>query len=120
MLYEVITHNLKYTCLSNEEQVSFNTSLADIFNTQFADYLYNESGLYEKGKNISNLEFADLIAQETLTFAYLHKSDVFLHPLKAYKRPESYECGNISLLVNGNSFLLRDYMITANRKVRIV
>jgi hypothetical protein len=117
-IVNILSHNLKYTCLSNEEQVSFNTSLTEIFNTQFADYLYNESGLYEKGKNISNLEFADLIAQETLTFAYLHKSDVFLRPLKAYKRPESYECGNISLLVNGNSFLLRDYMITANRKVR--
>lgn len=117
-IVNILSYNLKYTCLTNEEQVSFNNSLAEIFNTQYADYLYNEAGLYEKGKNITNLEFADLIAQETLTFAYLHKSAVFLRPLKAYKRPESYECGNISLLVNGNSFLLRDYMITANRKVR--
>lgn len=117
-IVNILSHNLKYTCLNLDEQASFNNTIAELFNTQFADYLYNEAGLYEKGKNLSTLEFADLIAQETLTFAYLHKSDVFLHPLKAYKRPEPYECGNISLLVNGNSFLLRDYMITANRKVR--
>ena len=117
-IVNILSQNLKYTCLNQDEQASLNNSIAELFTTQFADYLYNEAGLFAKGKNISSLEFADLIAQETLRFAYLHKSDVFLRPLKAYKRPEPYECGNISLLVNGNSFLLRDYMITANRKVR--
>nr|WP_319401836.1 hypothetical protein [uncultured Carboxylicivirga sp.] len=114
----ILSQNLKYTCLSEAEQASLNGSIAELFNTQFADYLYNESDIYEKGKSLSNLEFADLIAQRTMMFAYLHKSDVFIRPLKVYKRPEPYECGNISLLVNGNSFLLRDYMVTANRKVR--
>jgi len=117
-IINILSHNLKYTCLGVDEQETFNNSLAGLFNAQFADYLYNESGIFERGKNMTSLEFADLIAQETLIFAYLHKSDVFFRHIKAYKRPEPYECGNISLLVNGNSFLLRDYMITANRKVR--
>lgn len=89
-----------------------------MFSTQFTDYLYNEFELYSKGKNISSLAFAALIAQQTLIFAYLKKADVFIHTKQAYKQPEPYECGNISLLVNGNSFLLRDYVLIANRKVR--
>lgn len=117
-IVNVLGNNIKYTCLEVEQQAAFINNLTELFNTQFADYLYNEAELYEQGNNMTSLEFADFIAQQTLTFAYLHKSDVFIRPLKAYKRPAPYECGNISLLVNGNSFLLRDYMLTANRKVR--
>lgn len=117
-IVDILSNNIKFTCLDAEQQNNLNNSIAELFNTQFADYLYNEVDLFEKGQTITSLEFADLIAQETLTFAYLHKSDVFLRPVKAYKQPEPYECGNISLLVNGNSFLLRDYMLTANRKVK--
>ncbi len=121
MLPEIITvlsNNIKYTCLDADQQATFNQNLAELFNTQFVDYLYSEVGIYETGKYISTLDFADSIAQHVLTFAYKHKSEVFLRPVKTYKQPESFECGNISLLVNGNSFLLRDYMVTANRKVR--
>jgi hypothetical protein len=117
-IVNVLSTSIIYSCLGGDEQQYLNESIAELFNTQFADYLYNEIGLYEKGKNMTNLAFSDLIAQQTLVFAYLHKSDVFFRIRKAYKQPEPYECGNISLLVNGNSFLLRDYVLIANRKVK--
>lgn len=114
----VLSSGIKYTCLDMAEQQELSDSIAELFTTQFTDYLYNEVGLFTKGQNISSLAFAILIAQQTLTFAYLKKADVFIRTKQAYKQPESYECGNISLLVNGNSFLLRDYVLIANRKVR--
>ncbi len=114
----ILSENIKYTCLNDLEQEELEQNITDTFNNEFTDYLYGEVGLYEKGKYLNNLEFADLIAQHTLMFAYKKREDVFLHIKQEFKRPEPYECGNISLLVNGNSFLLRDYMVTANRKVR--
>lgn len=117
-IINILSSNIQYTCLNDVEQNELEQSITDSFNTEFTDYLYNEVKLYEQGKYMSNLDFADLIAQETLTFAYLKREDVFLRPKQEYKQPEPYECGNISLLVNGNSFLLRDYMLTANRTVR--
>lgn len=114
----VLSSNIKFACFDSDQQATFSQNLADLYNTEFTDYLYNDAGIFEAGKVLSTLEFADAIAQHTLQFAYKHKSEVFLRPIKAYKQPESFECGNISLLVNGNSFLLRDYMVSANRKVR--
>ncbi|MCK5023207.1 MAG: hypothetical protein KAS04_03470 [Candidatus Aenigmarchaeota archaeon] len=117
-IIRILSNNIKYTCLNSVEQQELEQSIIDTFNTDFTDYLYNEVGLYEKGKYINSLDFSDLIAQQTLTFAFLKKEEVFLRTKQAYIQPEPYECGNISLLVNGNSFLLRDYMLTANRTVR--
>jgi hypothetical protein len=117
-IIQVLSQNIKYTCLSATEQQELEQKLTDIFNNEFADYLYNEVELFEQSKFMDNLEFADFIAQQTLIFAYLNYDDIFFRTKQEYKRPEPYECGNISLLVNGNSFLLRDYMVTANRKVR--
>jgi hypothetical protein len=114
----IVSNNIKYTCLNTSEQQELETSITNLFMAEFSDYLYNEVKIYTKGKFLTDLAFADLIAQHTLMFAYLKRDDVFLHIRKAYKQPKPYECGNISLLVNGNSFLLRDYMLTANRKVR--
>jgi hypothetical protein len=117
-IVKILSSNIKYTCLNQVEQQELEQSIVNAFNTEFADYLYNEVGLYEKGKYINSLDFADLIAQETLMFAYQKREDVFIRHKQTYTQPEPYECGNISLLVNGNSFLLRDYMLTANRTVR--
>jgi hypothetical protein len=117
-IVEILSGNIKYPCLDNDEQQALEQRIIDIFNTQFADYLYNDVELYAKGKGMNSIDFADLIAQQTLIFAYLHKEDIFIRTKKQYKQAEPYECGNISLLVNGNSFLLRDYMLTANRKLR--
>lgn len=118
VIIEILSNNIKYTNLDVVGQIELNNSIAELFVTQFADFIYNEGELYAKGKNMTSLDFADYIAQQTLVFAYLHKSDVFLRTTQVYQQPEPYECGNISLLVNGNSFLLRDYMLIANRKVR--
>lgn len=114
----VLIDNIKYTCLDENEQQILSNNLNQLFLNEFTDYLYNEAGLYENGKNMNNLDFADYIAQQTLIFAYIKKEDAFLRTKQVYKQPEPYECGNISLLINGNSFLLRDYVLTTNRKLR--
>lgn len=114
----ILSNNIKYTCLNTSEQQALKESISNLFVTEFSDYLYNDIEIFAKGQYMTDHAFADLIAQHTLMFAYIKRDDVFLHTQQTYKKPQSYECGNISLLVNGNSFLLRDYMVTANRKVK--
>lgn len=114
----VLSSNIIFTCLDTVQQQELNDNISNLFNGQYTDYIYNEAVLFNKGQGMNEHEFADFIAQQTLMFAYNHREEIFKHTIQAYKQPKSYECGNISLLVNGNSFLLRDYMLTANRKVR--
>jgi len=117
-IIQVLSSGITYSCLDITEQQELSDCIAELFSTQFTDYLYNEVEIFPKGQYMSDLSFADLIAQQTLLFTYIKREDIFLRTKQVYKQPESYECGNISLLVNGNSFLLRDYMLTANRNVR--
>jgi hypothetical protein len=117
-IIRVLSTGIKYITLDETEQQELSDRIVELFSTQFIDYLYNEIELFSKAPYMSDHSFADLIAQQTLIFAYIKREDVFLRTKQVYKQPESYECGNISLLVNGNSFLLRDYMLTANRNVR--
>lgn len=114
----VLSENLRFTCLDEANQQLLTDNLMQLFSDGLADYLYHEAGLFQQGKSMTNTDFADFIAQEVLNFAYQKKEEVFVYAKQAYKRPKPYECGNISLLINGNSFLLRDYVLTANRKVR--
>lgn len=118
VIVRTLSSSISFSCLSRDEQELMNTNLQELFNTQFTDYLYNENGLFEKGKIMTSRSFADLIAQQALVFVYMNQSDVFFRTQKVYRQPEPYECGNISLLVNGNNFLLRDYVLIANRKVK--
>lgn len=113
-----LSQNIKYTCFDDAGQATLEQNINDTFNNEFTDYLYGEIGIYEKGQYLDNLEFTNLITRHILLFAYKKQENMFSYTSREYKHPEPYECGNISLLVNGNSFLLRDYMITANRKVR--
>ena len=83
-----------------------------------AHYLYDKVGIYEKGKDMGSLAYYGVIAHETLSFIYQNRTSLFVRPIKKYQRPEPYECGSLSLLVNGNSFLLRDYTLTANRNIK--
>ncbi len=117
-IVRVLGNNIVFSCLDSEQQQQLSDNIINLFNEQFTDYIYNEAGLFRKGQGMNDLGFTDFIAQQTLMFTYKHKDEIFKHTIQAYKQPEPYECGNISLLVNGNSFLLRDYMLTANRKVR--
>nr|WP_321409093.1 hypothetical protein [uncultured Carboxylicivirga sp.] len=117
-IIRVLTDGIRYSCLEDNEQQALSDNIDRMFNVQFVSYIYDEAGLYIKGQGMTNLDFSDFIAQQTLVFTYQNKEELFKRTVKAYKQPESYECGNISLLVNGNSFLLRDYMVTANRKVK--
>lgn len=81
-------------------------------------YLYTTADIYGKGQKMNDDDFADLIANETLLFLYQNRSHLFVRPVLAYQRPKPYECGTLSLLVNGNSFLLRDFILTANRRIK--
>jgi hypothetical protein len=113
-----LTDNIRYTCLDEIQQQELTDNLSQLFINEFSDYLYHEAGLYEKGKLMGNQDFTDFIAWQTLAFTYLKREAVFVRTKQAYNQPEPYECGNISLLINGNSFLLRDYVLTANRKLK--
>ncbi|WP_430933997.1 hypothetical protein [Saccharicrinis sp. 156] len=117
-IIRVLTNGITYSCLDKDEQQELSDHIAQMFNEQFIDYIYNEANLFARGLGMTNLEFSDFIAQQTLVFTYQHKDALFKRTIKTYEQPESYECGNISLLINGNSFLLRDYMVMANRKVK--
>ena len=83
-----------------------------------AHYLFASVGVFEKGQNVGSLAYTEFIAQETLSFIYQNKTALFVRPIKKFQRPDAYECGSLSLLVNGNSFLLRDYTLTANRNIK--
>lgn len=82
------------------------------------EHLYRENDLFNAGKQLNDLEFSEFIAKTILQFLYDRKSAIFYHPIQVYNQPKPYECGNISLLINGNNFLLRDFALMANRKLR--
>ncbi len=117
-IIRVLTNGIIYPCLNMDKQQELSDHLAQVFNEQFVDFIYNKSKLFVKGQGMTNLEFSDFIARQTMIFTYQYKDELFKRTIKAYKQPEPYECGNISLLINGNSFLLRDYMVTANRRIK--
>lgn len=117
-IVRVLSAKIIYSCLDAIQQQELSDNITNLFNDQFTDYIYNEAGLFNKGQGMNDLAFTDFISQQTLMFTYHHKDEIFKQTIQTYKQPESYECGNISLLINGNSFLLRDYMVSANRKVR--
>jgi hypothetical protein len=83
-----------------------------------AHYLFATVGIFEKGQSMDSLAYYQLLAHETLSFIYQNKTSLFIRPIQKYQRPNAYECGSLSLLVNGNSFLLRDYTLTANRNIK--
>lgn len=117
-IIKVFTNGIVFSCLDDTEQQELSDNISEFFNEKFVDFIYDEANLYTQGQGMTNLDFSDFIAQQTLIFTYQNKDDLFKRTVKTYEQSDSYECGNISLLVNGNSFLLRDYMVTANRTVK--
>lgn len=117
-IINVFTNGIVYSCLEDTEQQELSDYINEFFNEKFVDFIYDEANLYTEGQGMTNLDFSDFIAQQTLIFAYQNKDELFKRTIKSYQQSDSYECGNISLLVNGNSFLLRDYTLTANRTVK--
>jgi hypothetical protein len=117
-IIRVLTNGIVYSCLDKDEQEQLSEHMAHVFNEQFTNFIYGEGKLFANGQAMTNLDFTDLIAQQALIFTYQQKDELFKRLVNAYKQPEAYECGNIRLLINGNSYLLRDYMLTANRKVK--
>lgn len=117
-IIKVFTSGILYSCIDGTEQQELSEYISEYFNENFVDFIYGEANLYTQGQGMTNLDFSDFIAQQTLIFTYQNKDELFKRSVKVYQQSDSYECGNISLLVNGNSFLLRDYMLTANRTVK--
>jgi hypothetical protein len=70
------------------------------------------------GKNLTATGFYEFITSQVIKYLYDGKDDVFTYLTDEYEKPKPYTCGNISLLINGNNFLLRDYVLTANRELR--
>ena len=117
-IVSVLSTNIVYTCLDAAQQQALTDNIINIFNNEFADYMYDEANLFEAGQDMTDTALAGFIVQRALVFIYSNKGRIFKHDVSRYKRPEAYECGNLSLLVNGNSFLLRDFAVVANGKVR--
>ena len=82
------------------------------------NYLFDQIEVFEIGQTLSSFQLSELIAEEILSFLHSKKDEIFIYDKQVYIQPSPYECGNVSLLVNGNSFLLRDYTLTANREVK--
>ena len=117
-IIDVLVDTIVFPTLTTPAQTLLTTRLRDALNNELSDYLFNVVGLYDYAQTLSNFSFAELVAQKTLKFLYEKRTEIFIYDKQVYKQAEPFECGNISLLVNGNSFLLRDYIVNANRKVR--
>ncbi len=119
-----ITSKLKdiliFPKLDNAQQSLLSQRLEFALGDLLPYHLFNVIDIYEKGKILSSFKFSELVAEEVLMFLYSKKDEIFIYNKQVYIQANPYECGNISLLVNGNSFLLRDYTITANREVKQV
>jgi hypothetical protein len=109
---------LIFPILDNAQQSLLTQRLEFALGDLLPDYLFNVIDIYEKGKTLSSFQFSELIAEEILKFLYSRKEEIFIYDKQVYNQPNPYECGNITLLVNGNDFLLRDYTVTANKKVK--
>jgi len=124
--YSTVSKNISTFCNSimleydhQYEQLQKDKSAYEEAETKgLAHYLFASVGIFDKGHTLGSLAYTELIAKETLSFIYQNRTSLFVRPIQKYLRPEAYECGTLSLLVNGNSFLLCDYVLTANRKIK--
>jgi len=117
---QILIDVLVFPILDSAKQNLLTQKISDALNNQLSDYLFDVVDVYEKGKSLSSFNFSELIAEEILKFLYSKKEEIFIYNKQVYIQSNPYECGNISLLVNGNSFLLRDYTLSANREVKQV
>jgi len=113
---QVLIDVLVFPILDNAQQSLLTQRLEFALGDLLPDYLFNVVDVYEKGKSLSSFNFSELIADEILKFLYSRKDEIFIYAKQVYLQPNPYECGNITLLVNGNDFLLRDYTVSANKK----
>jgi len=115
---KVFRERIVFDCWSEEELLSYKNRITDLLDQKLVTYLFDELNLFEKSKELTTADFTEFILQAVLEFLYRHRYHLFFKEVQEYQQPKLYECGNISLLVNGNSFLLRDYTVTANRKIK--
>ena len=117
-IIQVLSDTLIFPLLDNAKQTLLTQRLSGTLNNDLTPYLFDEVGVYDLGTTLSTFNFSELIAEEFLKFLYSKKDEIFIYTKQVYNQPNPYECGNITLLVNGNNFLLRDYTVTANKKVK--
>lgn len=117
-IVKALSGGIQYGCLDSAEQQRLSGKMRLLLNNGLATFLYTEKDLFGAGKNSNDLAFAEYIANSTVQYLYTWKKEIFNRTVQVYEQPQPYECGNISLLINGNNFLLRDFALTANRKPR--
>ncbi len=117
-IIQSLSDGVIYACLNPREQIELTGKLVELLDSEFSDYIYKEKKLFSTGQNMGDIAFAEYIAGAALQFLYDRQKEIFTRTVHIYNQSEPYECGNISLLINGNNFLLRDFSLTANRKIR--
>ncbi len=120
VIRDVLCHGIDYDCLDNSQQNELSDRLSGMMETGLCDHLYNTKDLFKVGQSLTNTGFRDFIRREILQYLYLQKENIFTHTRSYHKQPDTYDCGTITLLVNGNNFLLRDYILAANRELKSI
>lgn len=82
----------------------------------FTDYLFTDIDIYNSV--LDKYDYIKLILNSAIKYLYKEKSSIFYHTSQRYVQPKDVEVGNVTLLVNGNNFILRDYAVVANRKLK--
>ncbi len=83
-----------------------------------ADYLFETAKVFETDYAVSDLIY--YLLDCTLQYIYDHRLTVFVVTSQHYEQSTDFDAGNLTLLINGNKFMLRDYVLTANRKLRSI
>lgn len=110
--------NLINKCLQYDIDGSTITDdLVQLFQNGFATYLY-EDNLYDDFTNHTTVSFKELISLKITQFALKNRESIFKHTVEYYDNLSQENVGVVSLLLNDNNFLLRDYFLTSNRKFK--
>jgi hypothetical protein len=84
--------------------------------TSLKEYLFVDNKIYES--TLSDGDFIDLMLKLAIEFLYHNRSQIFCVDAEHYVQEKDVEVGNVTLLLNGNNFILRDYAIVANRQLK--
>lgn len=120
-LFSDILSSVIYGGLSLADQLLVQVNIQDALegNNDFqgvSDYLFSDVAIYNSP--LDNDDYISLIINATIQYLYNVRDNVFTHTSQHYVQPKDAEVGNATLMINGNNFLLRDYAVVANRKLR--
>lgn len=84
--------------------------------TTLSQYLFDDHKIFES--TLKDDDFIALLLKLSLQFLYDLRESIFYIDAEHYTQPKDIEVGNVTLLINGNNFILRDYAVVANRKLK--